>query len=105
MLRRSPKDLPGDHTNHVYEVSGRVYVPQEVKSMTTSRPAPERAPEPPADGFFARLKQLFSVGPFAWVTGSLPKPVRFRAGSHMHGLERHDIAERDVDHRRRGTDL
>lgn len=74
--------------------------------MTTRRPKLEQPPEERSPtGFFARLKQLFGVGPFAWVTGSLPKPTRFRAGSHMHGLERHDIVERGVDRRPSETDL
>ncbi len=68
--------------------------------MTTGRPDLERPPDDQsAHGFFDRLKQLFGVGPFAWVTGSLPKPVRFRPGSHMHGLERHDVVERGADRR------
>lgn len=63
--------------------------------MTTSGPKLERpSAEPPDSGFFARLKRLFSVGPFAWVTKSLPQPTRFRPGPHMHGLERHDVVER-----------
>ena len=74
--------------------------------MTERRPKREGPPaEPPAEGFIARLKQLFSVGPFAWVTGSLPKSTRFRAGPHMHGLERHDVAERRSDRRPRKTDV
>ena len=81
-------------------------MPQGVNWMTTRKPEPEPTPaEPTAHGFFARLKQLFGVGPFAWVTGSLPKPVRFRAGSHMHGLDRHDIVERDAERGERRTDL
>ena len=68
--------------------------------MTTPRSRSQQpAAEPPADGFVARLKQLFGIGPFAWVFGSLPKPDRFRAGPHMHGLDEHDIVERPVDRR------
>ncbi len=55
--------------------------------------------EPSDDGFFDRLKRLFSVGPFAWVTHSLPQPIRFRSGAHKHGLDRHDIGERGPDRR------
>lgn len=74
--------------------------------MTTREPALERpSAEPPDHGFFARLKRLFSVGPFAWATKSLPTPTRFRAGAHMHGLEHHDIPERPGSRRPNETDL
>lgn len=52
--------------------------------------------EPLDGGFFARLQRLFRVGPLAWVFKSLPMRTRFRPGSHMHGLDHQDIAERDV---------
>ncbi len=75
--------------------------------MTTHGPKVEQRPsaEPSNEGFFARWKRLFSVGPFAWVTKSLPVVPRFRAGPHMHGLDRHDIPERDVNRRPRRTDV
>lgn len=72
--------------------------------LATSGPEFERPDAESDDGFFARLRRLFGVGPFAWVTKSLPMVPRFRAGSHMHGLEHHDIVEGDVSPRRRETD-
>ena len=68
--------------------------------MATPGPESERPSAESADGgFVARLKRLFRVGPFEWVFKSLPMNRRFRAGSHMHGLEHRDIAEPDVPRR------
>ncbi len=69
-----------------------------------------REPERPSGesldgGFFARLQRLFRVGPLAWVFKSLPMRPRFRPGSHMHGLDHEDIAERDAPARRSETDV
>ena len=65
--------------------------------MATPGPESERPSAESADGgFVARLKRLFRVGPFEWVFKSLPMNRRFRAGSHMHGLDNRDIAEPDV---------
>jgi hypothetical protein len=64
-------------------------------------PEPEpRLERPPAQpDFFDRLKRFFSVGPFAWVFGSLPERRLFRPGRGMHGLDRHDIVERPLPRR------
>jgi hypothetical protein len=64
--------------------------------MATSGAEFERRSAESSDGgFLARLRRLFRVGPFAWVFKSLPVRTRFRPGSHMHGLEHHDVVERD----------
>jgi hypothetical protein len=80
------------------------------RNAAQKREGSEKQLEPPfglpSDGdFWARMKRRFAVGPFAWVTKSLPKQTRFRAGPHMHGLDRHDIVERDTYRKRSESDL
>ena len=63
--------------------------------MATRDPRPEDRPaERPGGGFLTRLKRLFGVGPFSWMARSLPPSRRYRAGQHMHGLERRDVEPR-----------
>jgi hypothetical protein len=52
------------------------------------------APQAPPEGFFQRLLQLLTPGPFTWVAKSGPPKQRFHAGEHLHGLEEHDVPER-----------
>ena len=74
--------------------------------MARREPEFERASEESSEsGFFARLQRLFRVGPLAWVFKSLPRRTRFRPGSHMHGLDHHDIVERDVAGSRSENDV
>ena len=63
--------------------------------MATREPS---EPGPPAErqggGLLTRLRRLFTVGPFSWMTRSLPASRRYRAGERLHGLERHDVEPR-----------
>ncbi len=49
---------------------------------------------PPAEGagrgIFSPLRELLSLAPFRWLDKGRIDP-RFRPGSHLHGLEEHDI--------------
>ena len=47
-------------------------------------------------GFWERLARMLAPGPFPWLAGSVPDEPRFHAGRHMHGLEEHDIPDREV---------
>jgi hypothetical protein len=58
----------------------------------------EQAPR----GLLQRLQALFTPGPFTWVAKSRPVKNRFHAGGHMHGLEDHDVPERDAPFRGTG---
>ena len=63
--------------------------------MATREPGEHAGPgENPGGGLLARLKRLFGVGPFGWMTRSLPASRRFRAGERLHGLERRDVEPR-----------
>ena len=64
--------------------------------MATREPSDSRPPaESPDGGLLARLRRLFTVGPFSWMTRSLPASRRFRAGERLHGLERRDVEPRE----------
>ena len=61
---------------------------------------PDRAPvHPPprsrSGGLLGLLQKLLVPGPWRWVLKQEPVPQRFHPGQHMHGLEEHDLVERE----------
>ncbi len=62
---------------------------------------PDRPPDQPlprarSGGLFGLLQALLFPGPWRWILKNEPAPTRFHSGQHMHGLEDHDLVEREV---------
>lgn len=62
---------------------------------------PDRPPDHPlpkarSGGLLGLLRELLAPGPWRWVLKQEPAPQRFHPGQHLHGLEEHDLAEREV---------
>jgi hypothetical protein len=45
--------------------------------------------------FFSRVGRMFETGPFSWMLNALPRRRRARPGPHLHGLDHHDVEEKD----------
>lgn len=62
---------------------------------------PDRPPDHPppkarSGGLVGRLQEFLAPGPWRWMFKQEPAPPRFHAGQHLHGLEEHDLAEREA---------